>query len=165
MDATEFIDVATRCAPAVHPGTALALVQVESALNPWAIGVVGGALVHQPRSRAEALATARRLQSTGWNFSVGLAQINVGNFARLGLTLDSAFDTCANVAAMQVVLTDCFARAGKATSASPRQWALRRALSCYYGGDFTTGFLHGYVHRVVSTAIGSAKHPSKEQQQ
>ena len=56
-----------------------ALVSVESAFNPWAIGVVGGAL-RQPRTRAEALATAKALQDAGWNFSVGLGQINVGNF-------------------------------------------------------------------------------------
>ena len=70
--------MAAACAPLVHPATAQALVvEVESGFNPHAIGVVGGALERQPRSRAEALATARRLQRSGWNFSVGLAQINV----------------------------------------------------------------------------------------
>ena len=73
--------------------------------------MVGGALVRQPRHRAEALATAKALQAAGWNFSVGLGQINVGNFERLGLTLDSAFEPCTNLGAMQSVLAECFDRA------------------------------------------------------
>ena len=92
MDASVFLALALACAPQVHTDTARALVSVESAFNPWAIGVVGGALVRQPRTRAEALATAKALRDAGWNFSVGLGQINVGNFERLGLTVADAVD-------------------------------------------------------------------------
>ena len=77
MDASVFLALALACAPQVHADTARALVSVESAFNPWAIGVVGGALVRQPRHRVEALATAKALRDAGWNFSVGLGQINV----------------------------------------------------------------------------------------
>ena len=104
MDASVFLALVLACAPQVHADTARALVSVESAFNPWAIGVVGGALLRQPRNRAEALATAKALKDGGWNFSVGLGQINVGNFDRLGLTVESAFEPCANLAAMQTVL-------------------------------------------------------------
>ena len=153
MDASAFLALTIACAPQVHADTARALVSVESAFNPWAIGVVGGALLQQPRHRTEALATARALQAAGWNFSVGLAQINVGNFQRLGLTLDSAFEPCKNLMAMQTVLADCFDRAGApGTSLPADQSALRRALSCYYSGDFATGFRHGYVRKVVAAA-------------
>jgi type IV secretion system protein VirB1 len=153
MDASAFIALALACAPQVHADTARALVHVESAFNPWAIGVVGGALVRQPQHRAEALATARALQAASWNFSVGLGQINVGNFARLGLTLDSAFEPCANLAAMQTVLTDCFDRASSVVaSPSADQPALQRALSCYYSGNFTTGLRDGYVRKVMAAA-------------
>ena len=163
MDASVFLALALACAPQVHTHTAHALVSVESAFNPWAIGVVGGALVRQPRQRAEALATARALRASGWNFSVGLGQINVGNFERLGLTLDSAFEPCTNLAAMQSVLAECFDRArapaatataatAPATSPPVDQAALRQALSCYYSGNFATGFRHGYVRKVVAAA-------------
>jgi len=163
MDASVFLALALACAPQVHTHTAHALVSVESAFNPWAIGVVGGALVRQPRHRAEALATARALKAAGWNFSVGLGQINVGNFDRLGLTLDSAFEPCTNLTAMQSVLAECFGRARApaatataattpATSPPVDQAALRQALSCYYSGNFATGFRHGYVRRVVAAA-------------
>jgi len=146
VDTNSFHDLAAACAPLVHTSTAEAIVAVESAFNPHAIGVVGGVLHHQPRNRAEALATASQLQADGWNFSVGLAQINVYNFERLGLTAATAFDPCGNLRAMQVVLGECFQRSA---SGAPAQAALRQALSCYYSGNFVTGFRHGYVRRVA----------------
>ena len=152
MDASVFLALALACAPQVHADTARALVSVESAFNPWAIGVVGGALVRQPRHRAEALATAKALQVAGWNFSVGLGQINVGNFDRLGLTVESAFEPCANLVAMQTVLAECFDRASRSAAKAVDQTALRQALSCYYSGNFATGFRHGYVSKVVAAA-------------
>ena len=152
MDTSVFLALTLACAPQVHTDTARALVSVESAFNPWAIGVVGGVLVRQPRNHAEALATARALQAAGWNFSVGLGQINVGNFDRLGLTVESAFEPCANLAAMQTVLAECFARASGSATKAADQVALRQALSCYYSGNFATGFRHGYVRKVVIAA-------------
>jgi type IV secretion system protein VirB1 len=149
MDALTFATVAMACAPLVHPVTAHALVGVESSFNPNAIGVVGGALERQPRSGPEAVATAVALQAEGRNFSIGLAQINVRNLKRLGLTIPDAFDACRNLSAMQVGLVECFARA---VGGESPQWSLRRALSCYYSGNFTTGFRHGYVGRVVFAA-------------
>ena len=32
------------------------------------------------------------------------------------------------------------------------QVALRQALSCYYSGNFATGFRHGYVRKVIVAA-------------
>jgi type IV secretion system protein VirB1 len=153
MDAAAFLALALACAPHVHADTARAIVSVESGFNPWAIGVVAGVLERQPRHRTEAIATATALQAAGWNFSVGLAQINVANFSRLHLTLESAFEPCLNLRAMQTVLTECFDRS---SASDPRtgsnQDALHRALSCYYSGNFATGFSHGYVHKVVAAA-------------
>ena len=149
MDTNTFAALALACAPLVHANTAQALVAVESSFNPHAIGVVGGVLERQPRTRAEALSTASYLQANGWNYSVGLAQINVHNFDRLGLTADTAFDPCENLRAMQAVLAECFDRSA---ANAPPQSALRQALSCYYSGNFITGFRHGYVQRVARAA-------------
>ena len=146
MDMNTFAALAMACAPLVHTDTAQALVAVESSFNPHAIGVVGGVLERQPRNLAEALATANYLQANGWNFSVGLGQINLRNFDRLGLTATTAFDPCSNLRAMQTVLAECFERSSLTTSPQP---ALRQALSCYYSGNFVTGFRHGYVQRVA----------------
>jgi type IV secretion system protein VirB1 len=156
MDVAIFAALAMACAPLVHLETARALVAVESSFNPHAIGVVGGALERQPRTLAEAVATAKQLETSGWNFSVGLAQINLHNFERLGLSSSAAFDPCENLRAMQAVLIDCFDRASRTDS---EQQALRRALSCYYSGNFTTGFTTGYVNRVVSHAVHGARAP------
>ncbi len=162
MDPSAIFALALACAPQVHADTAMALVAVESGFNPYAIGVVGGTLLRQPRNRAEALSTIDALRAGGWNFSVGIAQINVANFARLGLTPRTALDPCTNLAAMQTVLSECFERASPDRGA---QTALRRALSCYYGGNFSTGMRHGYVSRVVMTARAAQPGPSRPSSQ
>ena len=149
MDAATFIALTTLCAPLVHPSTALAIVSTESGFNPHAIGVVAGTLERQPRNLEEALATAQALRAQGRNFSVGLAQINVRNLDRFGMSLADGFDACKNLEAMQAVLSECYERAGSKDGPQP---SLRRALSCYYSGNFTTGFRHGYVSRVVGAA-------------
>ena len=135
------------CAPLVAQDTAHALIQVESAGNPFAIGVVGGALVRQPATLAEAVATVAALDAAGWNYSVGLGQINKRNFQRFGLTPTTAFAPCANLAALQGILSECFSRARRR---APQQAALRDAFSCYYSGNFATGRQHGYVGKVLA---------------
>ena len=55
---------------------------------------------------------------------------------------------------MQAVLGECHARAAAGAS---EQAALRRALSCYYSGNFSTGMRHGYVARVVAAATPPAR--------
>jgi type IV secretion system protein VirB1 len=144
------------CAPLVAPDTALALIHVESAGNPFAIGVVGGSLVRQPVNQAEATATVAALDAAGWNYSVGLGQINKRNFQRFGLTSVTAFEPCANLTAMQGILGDCFSRASLRTTS---QAALRDAFSCYYSGNFLTGHQHGYVGKVL-TAWSSRSAPT-----
>ena len=147
MDVTAILVLVAACAPAVDLTTAQALIQAESAFNPYAIGVVQGVLARQPRSRAEALATTSALAAQGFDFSIGLGQINARNLPRLGLTVEDAFDPCRNLQAMATVLAACYGRA--AMRPAPEQAALRQALSCYYSGNFVTGFKDGYVARVV----------------
>jgi type IV secretion system protein VirB1 len=160
MDSATFIALALACAPQVHPDTARAIASVESSFNPYAIGVVGGALHRQPRTRADAMSAIESLQAGGWNFSVGLGQINVGNFARLGLTPRSALDPSTSLTAMQAVLGECYARAAPKNAA---QTALRYALSCYYSGNFTTGLRHGYVGKVVRASTTAPALPNRKE--
>lgn len=119
------------------------VVRVESSYNPFAIGVVGGRLARQPRTLPEALATARMLERRGYDFSLGLAQVNRRNLGKYGLaTYAQAFEACANVRAGSRILAECRARAGG-------DWG--KAFSCYYSGNFSTGFRHGYVDRVFAS--------------
>jgi len=139
------------CVPLVAQDTARALIHVESGGNPFAIGVVGGALARQPANLPEALATVAALEAAGWNYSVGLGQINKRNFERYGLTPATAFAPCANLKAMQGILGDCFSRASRrSANSTSKQAALRNAFSCYYSGNFVTGHQHGYVGKVLA---------------
>jgi type IV secretion system protein VirB1 len=114
--------------------------QVESGANPYAIGVVGGKLAHQPHNMEEALATARMLESKGYNFSVGIAQVNRANLGRYGLdSYRKAFNACDNLAAGAQILARCH-------DSAHGDWG--KAFSCYYSGNFTTGFRDGYVQKV-----------------
>ena len=119
------------------------VVDVESSFNPYAIGVVGGRLLRQPAGLQEAIATARMLESRGFNFSLGLAQVNRHNLAKYGLTsYAKAFEACPNLSAGSRILADCHVRSGN-------DWG--RSLSCYYSGNFTDGFRDGYVQRVFAS--------------
>ncbi len=64
---------------------------------------------------------------------------------------------------MQTVLAECFDRASGSVSKAVDQVALRQALSCYYSGNFDTGFRHGYVHKVVVAARAVTTAQPKEQ--
>lgn len=146
----DFDAVAAQCAPAVAVSTLRALVQVESSFNPYAIGVVGGALSRQPRNLLEAISTVKRLQAQNIKFSAGMAQIYVMNWPTYRLDYESVFDPCANLRAAQGILSECYTRAAGASG--DEQFALHKALSCYYSNNFVTGFKDGYVQKVVAAA-------------
>lgn len=115
-----------------------AVAQVESGFNPYAIGVVGGRLERQPANKAEAVVTAKALEGAGFNFSVGVGQINRYNLTKYGLDYQMAFDACPNLRAASLILKECYDRA-KARSLSDQE-ALQASFSCYYSGNFVTGF-------------------------
>jgi type IV secretion system protein VirB1 len=108
------------------------------------------------------MATVRALEAGGWNFSVGLAQVNRTNWLTYGLTTENAFEPCRNLVAGAAILQSCFAAARNrqfhAVADSPVdvQTALRASLSCYESGNFSTGYRTGYVQRVVDTAVGQS---------
>ncbi|MGA0608352.1 lytic transglycosylase domain-containing protein [Phenylobacterium sp. VNQ135] len=143
--------LAAQCAPDIAPETLLSVVHVESRFNPLAIGVNGGSAIRiSPSTRAEAIAQASSLIAAGRNVDLGLAQINSRNLAWLGLTVEEAFDPCANLAAAARVLQDGYRRAAPAQSGP--QAALRTAFSYYNTGRATRGFTNGYVGKVMRAA-------------
>ncbi|MEP9466125.1 lytic transglycosylase domain-containing protein [Xanthomonas euvesicatoria] len=156
-----FEKLATECAPNVHPTTLKGVVSAESSWNPYAIGVVGGRLDRQPRSLAEAVATARELERQGFNFSMGLGQVNRYNLAKYGESYETVFEPCRNLKAGSAILKDCYQRAR--AQIPDDQQALRAAFSCYYSGNFTRGFRPdkagqpSYVQKVVAKATAAAQ--------
>lgn len=150
----DFNTLAQQCAPGVHPTTLQAVVRTESGFNPYAIGVVGGHLARQPKTRAEAIATAKVLDAQGLNFSMGLGQVNKANLPRFGLSYETVFDACANLQAGSRILQECYQRAIAQLGADR---ALNAAVSCYYSGNFNRGFQvervgTSYVQRVAANA-------------
>ena len=152
----DFIALAQQCAPTVAPQTMAAIVNVESSYNPYAIGVVKGRLERQPNNKQEAVATAKALAAAGWNFSMGVAQVNRYNLPKYHITIEQAFEPCTNLWAGSKILEECFLRADDNKRSA--QQALKAAISCYYSGNFTRGFKPdvkgkpSYVEKVLASA-------------
>jgi len=156
IDLALTLQLAMQCAPNVAPVTMAAIVQVESSNNPYAIGIVGEALPHQPTTKADALVIVDGLERQGKNYSMGLAQINRQHLPPSGLTHSDMFEPCPNLRLAGRILETCYRQAlpGHADAQS----ALRAALSCYYSGNFIRGFQPdrpgdpSYVEKVIVAA-------------
>jgi len=147
----DFIALAQECAPWVAHETMAAIVKTESAFRPLAIGINGGeTLTRQPVSKEEAVETANWLIANGYSIDMGLGQINSANLARIGLTVEDAFDPCKNLAAAATILRENYQAASR--KKQDEQAALYAALSAYNTGSFTRGFSNGYVQKVVNNA-------------
>lgn len=139
LSTTAFLAAAMQCAASIHPSTALDVARVESGFNPYAIAEIipkarktsGGNSVisHLPASRAEAERIIRRLAVQDRRYSVGLMQITSTNFHHYGVTAAALLDPCKNLSIFERILSDCYRRGG----------TLKKALSCYYSGNFRTG--------------------------
>lgn len=147
----------TRCAPTVHPETMAAVVSAESRGHQFAIADAGPvnlpwaqrkALVRSlyPGSLQEAVSTAQSLIAQGHTVSLGVAQVNDRNLARLGVSIKDVFDPCTNLALGGRILTDFYERAVTQFGQGPA--ALNAALSAYNSGDWVRGAKDGYVARV-----------------
>ncbi|WP_413741642.1 lytic transglycosylase domain-containing protein [Sodalis sp. RH15] len=139
LSPTAFLAAAMQCATSVHPSTSFDVARVESGFNPYAIAEIvpkserapgsNGVISHQPGNRADALRVVRRVAAQGRRYSVGLMQITSTNFRYYSVTADDLLDPCTNLSVFEHILTDCYRRGG----------SLKRALSCYYSGNFDTG--------------------------
>lgn len=147
-----------QCAPQVAPETLHTIVRVESSANPLAIAVVGVDSVSSPKTESDAISIIKDLEKKGFNYSVGLMQVNKKNFLSNGLTLDTAFNSCKNIAAGAKIFTTCYVKALKTNNYKNEQKALRAAMSCYYSGNFSRGYQvekkTSYVDR-VNLAVNS----------
>ena len=139
LTTSAFMALALQCAPAVHPSTLYPVVKAESALNPYAIGVKDGALSRQPQSLAEALAAVKKLVEEGKSFAVGLGQVHRQHFdASDPRQVAEMFEPCHNLKRSAEELRRCYGQARPVSRSD--QEAIRKAYSCYYSGNFTTGF-------------------------
>lgn len=134
----------SQCAYNTHPDTVKAIIKVESAGNPIAIGVnYGGGKSRKPNNATEAALIARSLIANGKNIDMGLMQINSANMKRLGLSTEAMFDQCTNIRIGTKILSANYAQA--VDIYGPGENALRAALSAYNTGSMVKGFRNGYV--------------------
>lgn len=141
------------CTPFVSSNTMMAVLQHESAGNPWALGVNGSQRYEKPKSYLSAVAEAKRLIASGASVDMGLMQINSRTMASLGLTVEQTYDPCTNLYAGGVVLTRNYIKA--AEKFGDQQVALQAALSAYNTGSFHKGLKNGYVRLVLNQALRS----------
>ncbi|CAO1650920.1 lytic transglycosylase domain-containing protein [Parasphingorhabdus sp. NYA22] len=147
--AATLLALASQCAPSVAPETVLTIIQTESSGEPFALNVNGGRQPARQSNAGDAAATARRYVASGYSVDLGLGQINSRNMRWLGLTWETVFDPCTNVAALARVLTTNY---NAVSAGRDPQTALRIALSMYNTGSQTRGFRNGYVAKVVGNA-------------
>ena len=150
LPAAVVMGLAAQCAPGVAPATIAAIVQTESQGRELAINVNGlGSKVAQPTSVAQAIEVARFYVAKDYSVDLGLGQINSRNMKALGLTWDTVFEPCTNIAAAGAVISGNY---HSVSAGLHPQRALRIALSMYNTGSRSRGFSNGYVGRVVGNA-------------
>ncbi|MCA5919115.1 lytic transglycosylase domain-containing protein [Pectobacterium brasiliense] len=139
LSPTAFLAAVMQCAATIHPSTAFDVAKVESSFNPYAVAEIVpkeerapdsvGVISHQPTSKQTAINIIKQVVARGRRYSVGLMQITSTNFRHYGVTANDLLDPCTNLSVFERILTDCYQRGG----------TLKRALSCYYSGNFDTG--------------------------
>lgn len=150
LPAAVVMSLAAQCAPDVAPETIAAIVKTESQGYELAINVNGLARkVAQPTTLTQAIAVSRAYVAKGYSVDLGLGQINSRNMKALGLTWQTVFDPCTNLAAAGAVLAGNYRQV---RGGLHPQRALRIALSMYNTGSQSRGFANGYVGRVVGNA-------------
>ena len=145
LSAAAIAALVSSCAPNVHPSTMTEVIRVESKGDPLAIYVNKSSVQPRPAATVEsAAATVRQYVASGYTVDMGLAGVNTRTAARLGLSIEQAFDPCANVAAGAAVLAEGYDRG--VAEHGEGQRALRAALSAYNTGDLYRGLRNGYVN-------------------
>lgn len=133
LSTTAFLALAVKCAASIHPSTSLDVARVESGFHPYAIAEIlpdsQGVISHFPTSLTEAIRLTRQLAAQERRYSVGLMQITSTNFRHYGVTASDLLNPCINLSVFERILANCYRRGG----------ILKRALSCYYSGNFETG--------------------------
>lgn len=164
----DIISLAQQCAPVVAPTTIAAIVRVESGGHPLALHDNTTGRSFSPADQRRAVSLLSSLIQAGHSVDAGLMQVNSRNYARYGLTPQTAFDTCSNVRVGGLILVAAWKQAVRGAKASEQagraglgssQAALWHAVQAYNSGN-----LHGapqYAARVWSAAghvAGLPKH-------
>lgn len=137
----------------VHPTVMKAIIKTETRGNPLAISLNGNRnnhrirLLYQPRNFTEAVSWVNYLDQHGYNFDVGIAQVNIKNIRAFGVRPSDALNVCTNLQMASFILKYHY---NKALNRAPNnQLAIKLAISAYNTGNFHKGFANGYVKTVI----------------
>ena len=171
LSTAEFRDLAKQCLPDAPLSTLRAIAKIESAYNPLALsinypdkasatlgfddGIVE--LSRQPASVREAVQWTKWFYARGLTVSIGLMQVNTEHLPALGLSLEQAFEPCANLKAGWTILNVKYRAA--AAVIGKGQLALHAAISSYNRGSPAAGFTNGYVEKVLAATTPASSIP------
>lgn len=99
----------------IPPKLLIAIAKVESNFNPYAINVNkdGKSIkVYYPQNKEQAYIVLNYLASHGYNYDVGIAQINVINIKDMGLDQYKLLDPCYNLEVSAKILKTLIQRYG-----------------------------------------------------
>ncbi|OCH65467.1 hypothetical protein A6E00_13440 [Vibrio diabolicus] len=140
LELSALIPLLNTCQSQVDASILKRLIDNESSRNPYAIAVVGANAINQPNTLEDAIQIATDLDKDGFNYSLGLMQINKKNFPAYGLTIEKAFDACTNIEVGADIYAKCYQRAKQQSPYKPHPQLLDDAASCYYSGNFSRGY-------------------------
>ena len=153
-----------QCATKVAPSTMAAIVRTESKSNPLAIGLNRHKkLGYQPSNLKQATSWVEYLDKHGYDFDVGLGQVNIRNIRKYGYKPTDMLDPCKNLQVASLILLNNY-KAALATSNNQND-ALYKAISAYNTGNYQNGFTNGYVQRVVKNTVLSDQDKSSSNNQ
>ena len=107
--------------------------QAESGLETTAVHDNTTRQSYRPASETEAVALVSALHLQGHSLDAGIMQVNDSNWARLGLTPETAFDPRANICAGMTVLAEAY--------------SVERRVSCRYNSG-RPNCTNGYPERI-----------------
>ena len=142
-----------QCTPQIAETTMMAIIKAESNGNNLAIGINKGyRLLYQPKDYHQAQSWVAYLEKNGYNFDIGIAQVNIKTVHKYGFSAVQALDICTNLKLAGYVLQQNYRSA--LIRSNSQQEALRKAISAYNTGNYHSGFNNGYVKKVVYNATG-----------
>ena len=140
-----------QCVPHMVQTSMQSIVQIESKGNPFALNLNNGyKLQYQPKSETQAKKWIKALEKNGYNFDIGLAQVNIKNVHKYGYNAADLLDPCLNLKLGSSILINDYHNALSVSKSHSE--ALQKAISAYNTGNFHSGFNNGYVHRVYAVS-------------
>lgn len=111
MEAPDITALIARCAPAALTRPVAAIMREASAFEPLLVTIAGKRPIRVlADSKPEAIALASEAIVSGQAVRIGMAQLGPEDFKSAGLTIATAFDPCAHIAAVGRVFQERRAR-------------------------------------------------------